>query len=633
MSILRKCSYPIFYAGLYIAYLSVLFASVTLPDLHRLSHTLVRIGAPVVELGMGYLFCTWAKRQGPMGRISAIAVALAYVTIYVAQIFSLYIADSFISVLAIENREEGRLIRTTGLYLSILAGCVWWLMLVAWEAMDWHRSRHAPPPVRGPAPSTPSSKRFLAGYALFVILLLGEIYLGVTQRHDKRLEVGFLQVPVANLMLTLHRLYRADDVRLVSSKSGVTATTTEATIPFAYQKDWIYKKPFPFDLRDTVNQVRPNVIVIFTEGMSARLIGAYGGKHRRLTPRIDRFAKQSMQVVNYFNHTAATYRGLQGQMQAGYPLAGGSGDTYSWETKGNSSKLAQLSFASLPMILGQRGYTTRFISPHPDSVALNTMIRSLGFDEVYSPDTVRSMLGIKFRQTIAGGSITDHTLFEALQRVVETQAGAGHPPLFVGVYNIGTHAFLDSRPGGLTYGDGSNQVLNRFHNYDHAVGRFLSWFMASPYASNTILIFTSDHATFPDKYFHAAEGASTQPFFLAPIPLLIHDPFHKLPKRFDAHGATSAGFAPMVLQMLDIASAPNSFLGRSIFDGAADLHYGVAAIGKQYFLTTVDGVYPDGQVPPVNKSGFLSAKHDVQMYYREQQNNTVFSRQRGEAVH
>lgn len=625
---LRQRSYPVFYAGLYVAYLVVLFASVTLPDAGSVSHTAFRIGAPLVELGLGCAICAWAKERGPAGRIAAIAVALAYVAIYIAQIYSLYIADSFISVLAIENREESRLIRSAGMYLSILAGVVWWLALVAVEVADWGRSRRAPP-----SPLLRAPKRFSAKYVLFAFLLFGEIYLGLLQRRDKRLEVGFRQVPVANLVLTLHRVYRADDVRMVATKPGTTAPAKEATVPFAFQKDWIYRQPLPFDVSATTNKARPNVIVIFTEGMSARLIGVYGGTHRGLTPGIDQFAKKSMQVMNYFNHTAATYRGLQGQMQAGYPLAGGSGDTFSWEMKGNSSKLAQLNFASLPMILGQHGYTTRFISPHPDSVALNTMIRSLGFGEVYSPNAVRSELGIKFSQTIAGGSITDNTLFKALRRVVETQAGVGRPPLFVGVYNIGTHAFLDSRPGGLTYGDGSNQVLNRFHNYDRAVGHFLSWFMASPYAKNTILIFTADHATFPDKHFHAAEGVSTQPFFLAPIPLLIHDPFHKLPKRFDAHGATSVGFAPMVLQMLGIASAPNSFLGRSIFDGAADTHYGVAAIGKQYFLTDVDGVFPDGQVPSVDKTAFLSAKHDIEMYYREQQNNTVFDPARGQSVH
>ena len=57
-----------------------------------------------------------------------------------------------------------------------------------------------------------------------------------------------------------------------------------------------------------------NVIVFFSEGISALLLGAYSNYFPGLTPNINSFSQKSLKIKNYVNHTFATYRGLGGQL-------------------------------------------------------------------------------------------------------------------------------------------------------------------------------------------------------------------------------------------------------------------------------------------------------------------------------
>ncbi len=284
----------------------------------------------------------------------------------------------------------------------------------------------------------------------------------------------------------------------------------------------------------------PNVIVIFTEGLSARLVGAYGGRFPGLTPNIDRLAARTMRVDNYYNHTAATYRGLQGQLTSGYPSAGGSGESLSWDERGG--ELRQVRYQSLPLLLRDVGYQSYFFSPHPNSVSLNDLLRSMGFDSVFSAETALAH-SADYKTRMLGSSLNDRDVFGELIRFLKQRAeNPQRRPVFIGTYNIGTHAFGNILPSGLKYTNGTNMVLDRFHNYDAEFGRFLDYFLSSPYAEDTILIFTADHATYPEPLLRTIAGDHYKPYFVDRVPLLIYDPFHELPPSFDAKRQDNAFF-------------------------------------------------------------------------------------------
>lgn len=70
---------------------------------------------------------------------------------------------------------------------------------------------------------------------------------------------------------------------------------------------------------------KPNVIVIFTEGMSFNVIDSVNNLGLGVTPKLDEIMKKSFFFINYYNHTAATFRGLRGQLTSAYQFKDGVG--------------------------------------------------------------------------------------------------------------------------------------------------------------------------------------------------------------------------------------------------------------------------------------------------------------------
>jgi len=535
-----------------------------------------------------------------------LAIPLLVCAAYLVQMYSLHLSGNFITALALENRAEAWIIRGRGMALAIALMACWWLLFV----LGHFHARGA----AHPAPPTKGRRLRLAAVTAFG---LGVACSFLAQPDTGLLQADYRQAPLVALAHTLraavgdHYAYHGPEISAHGPK-------------YPLEKHWIYSAGLPF-ARKPGQHAAPNVIVVFMEGTSARLLGAYGGTYPGLTPNMDRFAGLSMRVVRYYNHTAATYRGLQGQLVSGYPEAGGSEDGASWESAAARPALAAVHYRSLPMLLRDHGYGTFFLSPHHDTVGLNTMLRALGFDRVYSFDDVARDIAPGSPYYFVEGALSDDDLFHALHVLMERGSlSGGDRPFFVGLYNFGTHAFLDVMPNGAKYGDGSNAALNKLHNLDRAFGRFLDYFMASPYARDTILVLTTDHATFPEPPYRAVAGTGYQPYFVDAIPLLVYDPTHALPTLYDAHDRTSLDFAPTLLQLLGIRQGDNSFLGTSLFEARPD-SVGVAAIGHEFFAIDADGVHPEADLPPADRPGFQAEKQRVLGYYRLEREDRIAS--------
>jgi len=593
----------IFVAGLYAMYLAVLFG-LTDTRHDEVSIKLLRMLPPLVELGLLWCVCAWLETRSRGRAVATVTALLAAVVCmaYMAQIYSLHLSGNFITALAIENRAEGRIVANFGLYLICAAALLWWLAELAASLYS----------LRPSLTHEPHGQRWLISST--TILLLAQFMLFPHQGSSSLLETTWQQAPVGSLLRNYATL-------LASQRSLRNDGSDQHGFPF--EKSTIYRHALPFPPSSDQQTVR-NIIVIFTEGTSARLIGAYGGRYPGLTPNIDRLAAQSMRVNHYYNHTAATYRGLLGQLVSGYPWAGGASDTDAWDDPDQRASMMGTNYQSVPMLLRDLGYRTSFLSPHHDSVQLNPMLRRLGFDKVYSFEDVSQRIAPDNPMYAVEGALSDGELFHALTLQLQRhQLAKPGQPFFAGLYNFGTHAFLDVVAFGAKYGDGRNATLNKLHNYDQALGSFLDSFFASPYANNTILILTADHATFPDPSYRAAAGSDFQPYFVDQIPLLIYDPFAHLPATFDAHGRTSIDLAPTLLQLLDVPRGDNSFLGMSLFE---DNHQsiGFSAIGNEFFAIDANGVHPEQALPMVHNQAFAADKAKVERYYQLERQHRIF---------
>lgn len=277
----------------------------------------------------------------------------------------------------------------------------------------------------------------------------------------------------------------------------------------------------------------PNIVLIFAEGLSQNIVD----DERAVMPNIKAYESKSINFTNYYNHTAATYRGIISQLYSGYHA----------EDTGGSNTLI-----SIQSILSDAGYYTAFINTEPKNADFTAFLRDLRFDKVI---TSRKTEG-------ANKSVSDKQAFELLMDTMEDQTSSDKP-FFISMYTFGTHNTFDSPD--QVFGDGSNALLNKFYNLDYQFGAFMDSFLASPLAENTIIVFTSDHCTYnTEDYRRAFPDHPRDTAFLDMIPFMIYYD-SVTPEVIDVNGRNSLDMAPSLLDLLGV-SAPNYFLGSSLFN-------------------------------------------------------------------
>lgn len=558
----------------------------------------------------GWLLGAGRLRASRWRTLLYLAVVVAFTFACLVQAYALLISNSLISVLAMENASEAFLTASPARNALLVAGA---FACVAFVFVSW-RWLGRSLPVRWRRTMLVIALACAGGVAVFNA---GTSVAG----GEARLEEG--QSPVASLLRVGLAAARVGD-KIATSPVAVGEPFCGTTLRagrFPFLKDDLDSRPLPFPVIHHV--ARPNVIVLFIEGESARLFETYGGHYPGLTPNVSRMARSAMVVDDYFNHTAATFRGLQGQLSSGYPQHGGADGGAGW-MEGAAATYAKRTYATLPKMLGQRGYETVFFSPHSSGDAMTRLAQMLGFGQIYTAERSRREL-LRHADPIFGEALTDRDAYRALSRYLEQRQG--NTPFFVGLYSLNTHAFLDIPPSGVPYRDGKEPSLNTLHTADAAFGAFYTWFMASKYADNTLLILTSDHAHYPEPPYVRVAGHPYQPYFVDRIPLLIQAPWLKLPARFDAHARTSLDLAPTVLQMLGIKRAPNSFLGHSLFDRRHDQPFSIAAIGQAIYAIYRGKIYPPGRIPASIDAGYGRCKALVETYYARESADAIFPAQ------
>ncbi|MCD7738632.1 MAG: sulfatase-like hydrolase/transferase [Lachnospiraceae bacterium] len=285
--------------------------------------------------------------------------------------------------------------------------------------------------------------------------------------------------------------------------------------------------------KDASLSEQPNVILIFTEGLSQNIVN----DERSIMPNVAALEEKSLNFTGYYNHTFATYRAIIGQLYSGYQL----------------NNLDENCLVSIQDIMKGEGYHTVIVNAEPLNEDFTGYLHALGFDDV-----------IENEEDITSGladSYTDGELYQILWDTV-SELSETDEPFFTVIYTFGTHATFISTEE--QFGDGSDDELNKFYNLDYQFGLFLEKFENSSLAENTILVFTADHAAYQDSDFAGAfpsyERKSSQ---VDEVPLIIYYVGME-PETIDVGGQNSLDLTPTLLDYLDISSA-NYFLGTSLF--------------------------------------------------------------------
>ena len=278
---------------------------------------------------------------------------------------------------------------------------------------------------------------------------------------------------------------------------------------------------------------KPNVILLFTEGISQNVID----DPRDITPNFKQLQEESITFRGYYNHSFATLRGLQGQLYSGYQM----------------NNLDNNSLISIEDILNDNDYYTGFLNTEPNNKDFVIYLKNLGFDEVFGE--CDEYLGMQ-------NSMSDKQAYEKLTDTVKMRHDEGKP-YFLVMYTFGTHASFQSMDE--DYKDGSNNFLNKFYNVDYQFGEFFKEFQESELSDNTILVMTGDHCTYGDSDFaEAFPEYSRDTSMVDEMPLYI---WYKgvQPNEIQVHGRNSLDLAPTILDIMDI-DGENYFLGTSLYD-------------------------------------------------------------------
>ena len=283
---------------------------------------------------------------------------------------------------------------------------------------------------------------------------------------------------------------------------------------------------------------KPNIILIFTEGLSEHIIY----DERDIMPKVRKFAEESLSFSNYYNHTFATYMGIIGQLFSGYQ-----------QNNYDSNNLV-----SIQSILQGEGYKTSFINTEPNNKEFTQYLENLKFNVVYSNK--------ELVDDIKNKSLSDKIAYETLYKYMEEE-WIGEEPFFITMYTFGTHATFDSP--NIKYKDGKSAFMNKFYSADYWFGNFINKFKKSPMFEDTIIVYTTDHATASDNDFIESFSSHDRVAFgLDKIPLYI---YHRdvENKKIDVNGRNSLSLAPTILDYLDI-SEKNYFLGDTLFNNNPD---------------------------------------------------------------
>lgn len=531
-------------------------------------------------------------------RIVGYSIAGAYWIIYWIQLGAVVTSGALMSVLAFENVYYIRLvINPITIALTIACGLLLGFIIFSGERLS------------SPTPSRTTILRLgLCALIMSSILLAGNhVIPNRTRAKVTHYEEDSGLVTTPPVTLFIENIFERFFPTLGNYSLNYQNSTLITTAGFPYFPNQKYPTihSTPTSHSTITSSIdKPNIILFFVEGFSAQTIGAYNSSFKDLTPNLDAFASQSLVVDHYYNHTAATYRGILGQLCSWYPY----------------QEKSQAHYYCINNVLAAHGYTTLFgTSEEKDATRIDETTRAIGFNKVltatdFSQDYLQ---GVSLDR---GNALSDTQFGQALAQL--TQDSTLKHPFFLTLYNLGTHAFIDTAPSEKKYGDGKNYSLNTIHNFDRAFGTFWNAFKKSPLAKNTIVIVTADHAHYPEKpYTTVVRDPNYQSLFIDQIPLILYDP-HNQPRRIDAHDATSINITPTILDYLQIHELETPFIEHSLFNTHSQT-LNIAAYDNNYYVIKEHRVY-SARNPGPTTTLFPAVINYIKSLYHDELADTIW---------
>lgn len=281
------------------------------------------------------------------------------------------------------------------------------------------------------------------------------------------------------------------------------------------------------------NSVSPrNVVFIFMESMSAKLMQAYG-QDKALTPYLDSLYQESLVFNNIYSAGIHTNHGMYSTL-------------YSFPTimKRNAMKGSVIPvYSGFPTVLKDNGYYNLFFMTHESQYDnMNAFFRTNGFDEIHAEENYP-------KEKIANHfGVQDDYLYEYALSILNERAKSGQP-FFSVLLSISNHppyvipSYFQPK---------SEKIEDQIVEYaDWSIRQFMTEAQKQPWFENTLFVLVGDHGKLvgtpenemPEAYNH--------------VPLMIYGKDIK-PRSINNFGG-QIDIAPTLLGMLGISYTQNNF--------------------------------------------------------------------------
>lgn len=277
---------------------------------------------------------------------------------------------------------------------------------------------------------------------------------------------------------------------------------------------------------------RQNLVFIFMESISAKLMKAYG-QAKTLTPYLDSLYHESLVFDQIYSAGIHTNHGMYSTL-------------YSFPTimKRNAMKGSVIPiYSGLPTILKDNGYRNLFFMTHESQYDnMNAFFRTNGFDEIYAEENYP-------KEKIANHfGVQDDYLYEYALPILNERAQSGQP-FFSVLLSISNHPpyVIPSY-----FHPKSEKMEDQIVEYaDWSIRKFMTEVQNQPWFENTLFVFMGDHGKLvgtpenemPESYNH--------------VPLMVYGK-NITPAHHTGYGG-QVDVAPTLLDLLGISYTQNNF--------------------------------------------------------------------------
>ena len=351
---------------------------------------------------------------------------------------------------------------------------------------------------------------------------------------------------------------------------GFVPSASRQNEPFPLFQPHLQEPPLALPRKRGV-VTQPNVVLIILESTSTLFVSELSGYYRGLMPELSALARKMTRVQPYYNTSSPTIAGTIATLCSVFP------PTHPADVRAMANSNESTSFSCLSDILRTQNYRSYYVAGHdPRQANMEEFLRHHGFDEVHTEPQLAAHFGKVHKSWFGFHDAEVYTYAMAQIERLEAARLEDNRPYLMVIATLDAHEPGLAPPGfelpvdatlaveGAPKDKAARQLLAGYHFADKALGPFGCFLLEDKRAAETLFAITADHAPFRTTANESVYTNKPYSWSYAPLPLLLHDPAHELPKVVEVLSG-SLDVAPSILQLLGVVDVPNSLTGHSVF--------------------------------------------------------------------